>query len=88
MQLFSADATMFFVWFFCPRKLEKPASKVAHNRPKGFFFQYCQPAQIQPKSQLLFHKNLPPRDFFIMTLGETFATKLTLNQVLGNLAKK
>ena len=26
------------------------------------------PAQIQPKSQFLFHKNLPPRDFSIMTL--------------------
>ena len=28
-------------------------------------------AQIQPKSQFLFHKNLPPRDFFIMTLVST-----------------
>ena len=26
-------------------------------------------AQIQPKSQFLFHKNLPPRDFSIMTLN-------------------
>ena len=25
-------------------------------------------AQIQPKSQFLFHKNLPPQDFSIMTL--------------------
>ena len=32
------------------------------------FFQYCQLAQIQPKSKFLFYKNLPPRDFFIMTL--------------------
>ena len=31
------------------------------------FFQYCQSDQIQPKSQFLFHKNLPPRDFSIMT---------------------
>ena len=36
--------------------MKKPASKVA------------EPAQIQPKSQFLFHKNLPPRDFSIMTL--------------------
>jgi hypothetical protein len=36
--------------------MKKPASKVA------------KPAQIQPKSQFLFHKNLPPRDFSIMTL--------------------
>ena len=26
-------------------------------------------AQIQPKPQFLFHKNLPPRDFSIMTLS-------------------
>jgi hypothetical protein len=36
--------------------MKKPASKVA------------KPAQIQPKSQFLFHKNLPPRDFSILTL--------------------
>ena len=29
------------------------------------------PAQIQPKSQFLFHKNLPPRDFSKMTLTLT-----------------
>ena len=36
--------------------MKKTASKVA------------EPAQIQPKSQILFHKNLPPRDFSLMTL--------------------
>ena len=36
--------------------MRKPASKVA------------EPTQIQPKSQFLFHKNLPPRDFSLMTL--------------------
>ena len=36
--------------------MKKPASKVA------------EPAQIQPKSQFLFHKNLLPRDFSLMTL--------------------
>ena len=36
--------------------MKKLASKVA------------KPAQIQPKSQFLFHKNLPLRDFSIMTL--------------------
>ena len=36
--------------------MKKPASKVA------------EPAQIQPKSQFLFHKNLPPQDFSLMTL--------------------
>ena len=39
--------------------MKKAASKVA------------EPAQIQPKSQFLFHKNLPPRDFSIMTLDLT-----------------
>ena len=29
--------------------------------------------QIQPKSQFLFHKNLPPRDFSIMTLNASTA---------------
>ena len=36
--------------------MRKPASKVAEL------------AQIQPKSEFLFHKNLPPREFSIMTL--------------------
>ena len=44
--------------------MKKPASKVA------------KPAQIQPKSQFLFHKNLPPRDLSIMTLrASVLATK-------------
>ena len=37
MQLFSADAMIFskkkFKIFFDPKKVKKPASKVAHNRP-------------------------------------------------------
>ena len=42
--------------FFAHENMKKPASKVA------------EPAQIQPKSQFLFHKNLPPRDFSLMIL--------------------
>ena len=42
--------------FFAHENTKKTASKVA------------EPGQIQPKSQFLFHKNLPPRDFSIMTL--------------------
>ena len=38
---------------------------------QNFVFQYCQPAQIQPKFQFLFNKNLPPRDFSLMTLVGT-----------------
>ena len=43
---------------FAHENMRKPASKVA------------EPAQIQPKYQFLFHKNLPPRDFSLMTLFE------------------
>ena len=51
-----SQSTMFLKLFFAHENMKKPASKVA------------KPAQIQPKSQFLFHKNLPPRDFSIMTL--------------------
>ena len=43
--------------FFAHENMKKTASKVA------------EPAQNQPKSQFLIHKNLPPRDFSLMTLG-------------------
>ena len=32
------------------------------------FFQYCQPTQNHPKSQILFHKNCSPHNLCIMTL--------------------
>ena len=54
-KMFSPSA-MFLEIFFAHVNMKKPASKVA------------EPAQIQPKSQFLFHKNLPPRDFSLMTL--------------------
>ena len=46
--------------------MKKLASKVARIQPN--FFQYCQPAHKQPKSQFLFHKNCSPRNLCIMTL--------------------
>ena len=49
-------STIFLNFFFAHENMKKLASKVA------------KPAQIQPKSQFLFHKNLPPRNFSIMTL--------------------
>ena len=49
-------STMCLKFFFAHESMKRPASKVA------------EPAQIQPKSQFLFHKNLPPRDFSLMTL--------------------
>ena len=37
MQLFSADASMFLIFFFAHENMKKPASKNAHNRPQFFF---------------------------------------------------
>ena len=51
-----SQSKMFYKKIFAQENMKKPASKVA------------KPAQIQPKSQFLFHKNLPSRDFSIMTL--------------------
>ena len=33
-------------------------------------FQYCQPVQNQPKSQILFHKNVSPRDLTIVSYND------------------
>jgi hypothetical protein len=52
-----SPSTMFLKKNFAYENMKKPASKVAEQ------------AQIQPKSQFLFHKNLPLRDFSIMTLA-------------------
>jgi hypothetical protein len=41
----------------------------AYENMKKLALKVAEPAQIQPKSQFLFHKNLPPRDFSIMTLS-------------------
>ena len=55
--------------FFAHENMKKPASKVA------------EPAQIQPKSQFLIHKNLPPQDFSLMTLIPMLKLKLTVDMV-------
>ena len=42
MQLFSSDATLFLKKFkkknFAPENMKKTPKKVAHNRPRPFFF--------------------------------------------------
>ena len=66
MQLFSADATMLLFLnkhFFALENMKKPLSESA-----PIFFQRCQPAQNQPKSNFLFHKNVSLHDFNVMTL--------------------
>ena len=71
MQLFSAHVTIFLKEF-----KKKLTLKTRKNCPQKlliiaqFFFQYCHPAENQPKSHFLFHKNISPRDFYIMTLCE------------------
>ena len=49
MQLFSVDAIVFskkkFKIFFDPKNMKKPPSKVAHNRPRPFYF------TVQPRPQ-------------------------------------
>ena len=49
--------------------MRKLLSKVAIIGPK-LFFQYCQPAQKQSKSHILFHKNGSLRNFYVMTLPQ------------------
>ena len=60
---------------------KKTPSKVAHNQ-SPIFFQYCQPAQNQPKSQFLFNRNCSPgksRGYMSNSPeGESFATTSTL----------
>ena len=59
MQLFSADATMFsniYIFFFDHKKLKKPPSKVAHNRPKPFLRQSSPGHSPQPRSSFPFYK--------------------------------
>ena len=67
MPLMFSPSAMFLNFFFAHENMKKAASKVA------------KPAQIQPKSQFLFHKNLPPRDFSIMTLVARVTRYVTNN---------
>ena len=70
LKMFS-PSTRFFRIFFGPWKHEKKQPQKLLIIGQNFVFQHFQPAQIQPKFQFLFHKNLPPRDFSIMTLVGT-----------------
>ena len=60
--------------------MKKEASKVAHNRP--IFFSVLPTFRIQPKSQFLFHKNLPPRDLSILTLVTVEDRMLQINHTV------
>ena len=41
------------ILFFCPQKVEKPPSKVAHNPPQTFFS--CTGSDAQTSPELIFH---------------------------------
>jgi hypothetical protein len=49
-----------FLFFFAHKKLKKPPSKVAHNRPKSFIPQPSPTHSQQPKIDFSYHKNVPP----------------------------
>ena len=51
-----------------PKNMKKTTSKDAHYWPNFFFSRYCKPAQNQPKSQFIFHKNCSLRNLCLMTL--------------------
>ena len=61
----------FQFYFFNLETLRNHPKKLLIIESAPIFFQYCQLAQIQPKSQFLFHKNCSPRDLCIMTLYRT-----------------
>ena len=63
--------------------MKKTFSKVAQHCP-NFFFQYCQPAQIQHKYHILFHIDGSLRDFYkyIMTLIVHIIVHITIAQIL------
>ena len=69
-----------FILFFFHENMKKEASKVAHNRP--IFFSVLPTFRIQPKSQFLFHKNLPPRDLSILTLVTVEDRMLQINHTV------
>ena len=50
----------FQFFFFAHKKLKKPPSKVAHNRPKPFIPQPSPTHRQQPKIDFSYHKNVPP----------------------------
>ena len=65
MPLFSADATIIF---FAPENMNKTPSKVAHNRPRPFFFCTGLAAQMAQKKKSRTSKSLLMQDW-VFRLG-------------------
>ena len=53
--------------------MKKLLPKVAHNRPKCFFFSLADRPKTCPKHIFPLHKNVSLHDFYIMTLDPTMA---------------
>ena len=71
MQFFSADITMFLI-FFAQENMKKTPPKFGYYSLIAEIFSAAGQTQNQPKSQILFHKNDSPRDVYIMTLVGCF----------------
>ena len=70
MQLFSADTAIFKIKINIFLLMKTKQNKILKSSIlySPTFFQYCQLAQNQPKSHILFDKNGSLRDFYKMTL--------------------
>ena len=79
MQLFSKDATISLKKFGPLKTWKKHPQKLLIIGLN--FFQYCQPAQNQSKSQFLFHKNCSTCNLSIMTLFRAYLKNIL--KVLG-----
>ena len=59
----------YLFYFFAHKKLKKPPSKVAHNRPKPFIPQPSPTHSQQPKIDFSYHKNVPPTICSLICVG-------------------
>ena len=62
MQLFSADAIV----FFDPQNMKKPPSKVAHNRPRPFISQSSPDHSPQPRIDFSYYEISGPDICFLI----------------------
>ena len=86
MQHFRADTTILLKklsYFFAPENMKKQPQKLLIIGPQ-FLFQYCQPSQNQPKSHILFHKNVSLRDFYINDFAGKCSFRKGFNQLRKN----
>ena len=78
MQLFSADAAIFSI-FFSHENIKKTPSKVAHNRPQTFFSSTGPAAQTSPDLHFRFIKKPNPNESLLVSGVVPFVVK-TISQ--------